>query len=61
MLTDGVRLRHVYARNVLVEGGGAAWCRNCARIVIDRYGNAVLGVDGKCRSCRTPIAGVQAV
>jgi len=54
-------LRYVYVGNVLVEGGGTTYCPNCKRIVINRYGYSVLAmdvVDGKCRFCGTPIAGV---
>ena len=54
-------LRYVYVGNVLVEGGGTTYCPNCKRILIDRYGYRVreLSVEeGKCRFCKTPIAGV---
>ena len=54
-------LRYVYVGNVVVDGGGTTYCPNCKRPVIERYGYAMRAmdvVDGKCRFCKTPIAGV---
>jgi len=54
-------LRYVYVGNVVVEGGGRTYCPKCKRVVIDRYGYTVRTmdvVDGKCRFCGTPVAGV---
>jgi pyruvate formate lyase activating enzyme len=55
-------LRYVYIGNVEgIDGGSTTYCPNCKRPVVDRHGYRVTTMDvkdGKCRFCRTPIAGV---
>jgi pyruvate formate lyase activating enzyme len=55
-------LRYVYIGNVEgIDGGSATYCPNCKRAVVDRRGFRVVTMDvqeGKCRFCKTAIAGV---
>jgi len=56
-------LRYVYVGNVLVADGGTTFCPKCGRPVLVRRGYQILLNDvqaGRCRHCRTPIAGVWA-
>ena len=55
-------LRHVYIGNVRgVDGAETTFCHNCGKTVIEREVYFVRTVnikDGKCKFCRTPVAGV---
>ena len=57
-------LRYVYVGNVPdARGVAATTCPNCRRVVIERDIYAVTRLElegGRCRHCRTPIAGVWA-
>jgi pyruvate formate lyase activating enzyme len=54
-------IRYVYVGNVPGHPGNHTWCPGCGKVVVRRNGFFVteLNIDrGRCRSCRTAIAGV---
>jgi pyruvate formate lyase activating enzyme len=54
-------LKYVYIGNVPGTDAENTYCPNCKEIVIERKGFRIIQnnlVDGKCKNCNTPIAGV---
>jgi pyruvate formate lyase activating enzyme len=54
-------LRYVYTGNIPGDQGEKTFCHHCGRLLIDRYGFAILKkdlLDGGCPQCRTPLDGV---
>ena len=59
-LARGAGLRYVYTGNVSDRQHQSTYCPGCGRVVIGRDGYTVGAFDvrqGRCRHCRTPIAG----
>ncbi|UCF06422.1 MAG: AmmeMemoRadiSam system radical SAM enzyme [bacterium] len=55
-------LDHVYLGNIIIEGTEHTYCAKCGEAVIRRagYSTEVLGEDGRCPACGTPVEGVWA-
>ncbi len=55
-------LRHVYTGNVHDPAGQSTYCHACGEVLVERdwytLGKYAIDEQGRCRSCRTPLAGV---
>ncbi|MBU2478929.1 MAG: AmmeMemoRadiSam system radical SAM enzyme, partial [Gammaproteobacteria bacterium] len=59
-MANGVR--YAYTGNVHDSGGGSTYCHRCGECLIGRdwyvLGEWNLDVQGRCKTCATPLAGV---
>ncbi len=54
-------IRYAYTGNVRDREGGSTWCHSCGALLIERDGYRLgawhLDENGRCRACRTAVAG----